>query len=522
MKTLFVTVILLLVFSNARSQAGTLDSSFGNNGIVYCETQYDYEHAPLHSIMDAQGRILTVSRADNDSGFFLIRHLITGLRDTSFGSNGQVLVNAGHISYDAILFIQGDSSILVASTIQHLPDTNWNLSELSILRLLPDGSPDISFGNQGTTIIDFDQGEWVGGIAVQQDGKMIVSGRTGWSIWGGGNTDPVLIRLLANGMPDSSFGIAGTMVTALSPSFSNGGPVAILPDGKILQTVSGSTLALLRFESNGTPDTSFGNDGIHVDSIVPSPIGISDMALLEDHSFLTAGVEGDCFGGLCPYGALRKFIPNGFADAAFADQGLAAINGESFEGAALYSIKIQSDNKIIATGIKSHELLLARFTPEGIPDSAYAKEGISVIAEINDWGWKPVEVYLYPDDKVTVVGMVYNPYNQEIDSSKVFIARFHNVGDNTATNDPNANPHVVSVYPNPSNDYITFDLSKAALSHSEIFIYNSGGILLKRVSALYSAQLRIPVDEIGSDGMYFYTMRTNDQPFLAGKFIIQR
>jgi hypothetical protein len=81
---------------------------------------------------------------------------------------------------------------------------------------------------------------------------------------------------------------------------------------------------------------------------------------------------------------------------------------------------------------------------------------------------------------------------------------------------------VFQVYPNPAGEFIIFDLNSFATSQVEIFIYNTSGVLLKQITASHSTHLQIPVDDIGSDGMYFYTVRTSDKQFFAGKFIIQR
>lgn len=81
---------------------------------------------------------------------------------------------------------------------------------------------------------------------------------------------------------------------------------------------------------------------------------------------------------------------------------------------------------------------------------------------------------------------------------------------------------VLKCYPNPANECIFFYLSNVTTKEATLFIYNSSGILLKKFSAIKSFQLQIPVDDIGSDGMYFYVVRTNDQQFAAGEFIIQR
>jgi hypothetical protein len=66
-------------------QAGTMDTTFGNNGVNYCETNFGNDpYSSIVSIMDSQDRILTLSSTDNDSCFFLVRHLMNGKIDKNF------------------------------------------------------------------------------------------------------------------------------------------------------------------------------------------------------------------------------------------------------------------------------------------------------------------------------------------------------------------------------------------------------------------------------------------------------
>lgn len=78
------------------------------------------------------------------------------------------------------------------------------------------------------------------------------------------------------------------------------------------------------------------------------------------------------------------------------------------------------------------------------------------------------------------------------------------------------------VFPNPAGQIITFDFGNGVMPDAEISIYNITGVLLKRFDISNTRQLQIPVNDIGSDGMYFFKVRTSDQQFFAGKFIIQR
>ena len=81
---------------------------------------------------------------------------------------------------------------------------------------------------------------------------------------------------------------------------------------------------------------------------------------------------------------------------------------------------------------------------------------------------------------------------------------------------------LISVFPNPTSDFLIFYLGNFTASQCEISIYNSTGQLLRHFSSFYSNQRQIPVDEIGSDGMYFYTVKLADKKIFAGKFLIQR
>lgn len=77
------------------------------------------------------------------------------------------------------------------------------------------------------------------------------------------------------------------------------------------------------------------------------------------------------------------------------------------------------------------------------------------------------------------------------------------------------------IYPNPAADFVVFDFSQMPSVSSDLFIYNSTGKLLRH-QLISGSYLQIDVDDIGSDGIYFYTVIQSGQEFNAGKFVIQR
>jgi len=94
----------------------------------------------------------------------------------------------------------------------------------------------------------------------------------------------------------------------------------------------------------------------------------------------------------------------------------------------------------------------------------------------------------------------------------------------------------ISVFPNPSSDFITFDLSNFPNEKFTLTIYNSNGQQVSHYSNLHSSQLstvsfgKIPVSQLGADGLYFYTMSFDAQnssrfsigKMFAGKLLVRR
>ncbi|MFM7739828.1 MAG: delta-60 repeat domain-containing protein, partial [Planctomycetota bacterium] len=97
----------------------------------------------------------------------------------------------------------------------------------------------------------------------------------GWA-HNGSNDDFALVRYNADGSLDTSFGTAGKVTTPVGTSNDQGYSVTIQPDGKIVlagSTHNGSNwdFALVRYNADGSLDTSFGTGGM-----VTTPIGTND------------------------------------------------------------------------------------------------------------------------------------------------------------------------------------------------------------------------------------------------------
>ena len=214
----------------------------------------------------------------------------------------------------------------------------------STFALAQAGSLDSTFGTGGIFTTNYTSPDATMDIAVaiQSDGKIVVGG----SNPGGA----VLMRLNTNGTLDSSFGTGGIV----NNTFGALGPVmavTVQPDGKILAYASGfGGGSVGRFNSDGSVDTTFGNDGFAVSKSLGSGPGVlSVMALQADGKILVTGA-----------GLIGRYTSTGQLDSSFGSggSGIAALNST-----VATAIAVQSDGKIIVT------------TGTGAPTELFASPG---------------------------------------------------------------------------------------------------------------------------------------------------
>lgn len=256
------------------------------------------------------------------------------------------------------------------------------VSSAADLRLA--GNLDPSFGNGGVvtrtpagTAVPTSEG-----IAVQPDRKIVVV------------TSGSVVRYLSDGSLDSSFGAGGYVATAFDAA-----AVALQPDGKIVVAgamsdgsgIDGSEFAVARYNADGSPDPSFGTDGITTTIFpsggyeVPAEASENALAILHDGEIVAAGsvswftsdiVEPSNF-------ALVEYKPDGSLDPTFGDAGI--VETEFAGQDTLSGIVVEPDDKIVATGTGGYNghgsyvdgFALARYKPDGSLDRSTTTPDLS-------------------------------------------------------------------------------------------------------------------------------------------------
>ncbi|HYV92822.1 MAG TPA: T9SS type A sorting domain-containing protein [Chitinophagales bacterium] len=321
---------------------GSLDSSFGTNGIVTTPASQTFTSSV---VIQPNGKIITSS--GNEFGWILIRYEINGKIDSSFGTNGEFIL--GGATYVTSIALQQDSKIIMAGTYSMgvWPHSYY----ISLARCDSNGIVDTSFQSGTGTFDGYNAGAF--SIALQPDGKIITAGKTDSNML----YTPCfgIARFNNNGTPDNSFGINGHVTTAIG-TFAEAFSVAIQPDGKIVAVGPSrdsvlnftESFTIVRYNSNGSLDNSFNGNGIVITSIGTAS-DANAVAIQTDGKIVVSGSSSQTI-------ALVRYNSNGSLDNSFGINGIVT-NGVSTGRA----IEIQPDGKILTGGGSSSGFTLIRY-----------------------------------------------------------------------------------------------------------------------------------------------------------------
>jgi len=469
--SIFLFTTVLFFSSLTIAQPGTLDSGFGKNGVVITNFQEGRSRA-LSVALQEDGKIITAggvgNYGNNRIDFALVRYLPNGKLDNSFGINGKVITDLGH----SRTLVEEFVSVVIQQDGKIVAGGNSD-SGYVLIRYKKNGIIDSSFGYNGIVVIGVGHQ-----IALQPDDKIVMTF---------GNTSGKFPtkRYKKNGTPDSSFGKDGIVYTDLGVyNLDYPGLLATQPDGKIVvggvavNEVAGAA-CLVRYRNNGDLDSSFGINGKTLVKLEMSFYAHA-LALLPDGRIALTGysITGNNFDF-----ATIRFKKNGNVDSSFgtngwimsdfgyADQGGADIGESSIS---------QPDGKILVAGEaglgqSDNYFGLVRYTKNGKPDNSFGIEG----KVISIWGYA-ISIALQKDGKMIVAG--YTPdfkfavvrYNGGSTNS---FSKNNFLSDNSANRSSN-----IYLSPNPVKDILHIENLTSTVSKTISVFDNSGKVLLKAIT----------------------------------------
>jgi uncharacterized delta-60 repeat protein len=375
------------------TSAGKIDGSFGQNGIVVTSLGSSSNVTSL--ALQSDNKILAAGNFNNGTSYFAVaRYKTTGVLDTSFNRNGVVTASPGTSA--AATSVAISSGRIIEGGYSY---NQSGIAQFNILQLTASGAIDSTFGTFGWAYGNFGTPyQALTSMQIAANGRILTGGYAEPS---GGNAQFALAKFLPNGIPDSSFGKYGQVLTALTDTTqdyatclslqSNG---EILLGGYSAPPTTATNFGLVRYESNGALDNSFAMNGLLISTYPNQTIYYSDILLQPDGKLVVFG-GADLAYNFSP-DSLWRYGAQGALDHSYGQNGRAPVN---FLG---FYTGMQSDGKLVMAG-GSDSIQVVRYLENGSMDQTYGNGGmVSLDFLTGDQEW-PASIAVQPDGK-SVVG----------------------------------------------------------------------------------------------------------------------
>ncbi len=424
----------------ASTASGSLDTCFGAGGKVTTNLNNTSSKFANDVMIQPDGKLVVAVYENPPSGnkqdFLVLRYDTAGLLDPTFGSGGVARIsftNSGS-ELPSALAIQSDGKIIVAG---YAPLKSY--SAFAVARLNPNGSLDTLFGNSGKVLFSFQNNVTasVQSVTIQANGYIVVAGRS--------NAEFALARFRPNGTFDTGFNGTGkvTVSTANSADTLVGGAYAVTIQ-KV--TVSGVVqeklvaagirpklagvdrdMAVLRFNPNGSLDSSFGSGGKvftdfsgYSDQAKAVAIDANNNIVVAGHTLTGSTTDSIRF-------ALVRYTENGALDASFGSGGKVTAGPIGYRSFVYgRGLAIQADGRIAVSGIVETtdfsyaDFGVARFNSDGSPDSSFGPDGTGFVVTdfygAKDYAWGGLA--MQADGRIVVVGGTGAAGSQDIELAR--------------------------------------------------------------------------------------------------------
>lgn len=391
--------LFILVFPFILHAESFLDSSFGKDGISTFSLSAGVDRGEIVATLpDGKILVTAVTNLQSNSNIALLRINANGLLDETFGKKGKTVFDSGGKDGVFGLVVQSDSKIVLGG----FSEKNGNRNFL-LIRFLPDGNLDKSFGTEGITVLDFGGSDEIHYLALGKNDAIIGVGFSEQKE----KSDLIIARFLSDGKVDPSFGDNGVIQENFS-DHTKGFGLALDSNNKIVAT--GSTRKngaekdcfVARFLESGKKDEAFGKNGfVPVSFSQDKEDECAAVTVQKDRKILAAGFARKTEQDL-DY-AITRLNTDGSLDMTFGDPLKAGYQNpfgkfiidfkKGFDIA--HAISVDHSGRIYVSGetqldpsfplVNSLRYSILRLTPEGRQDNSFGENGLLII----DTGQKP-------------------------------------------------------------------------------------------------------------------------------------
>ncbi len=275
------------------------------------------------------------------------------------------------------------------------------------------GDLDITLSGDGIQTTAIGSGEqYAYSVAIQLDGKILVTGHSRNE----SNYIMATVRYNSDGTLDNTFGEDGIVATDIGSGSDRGNSITVQLDGKII--VAGTShngqndhFAIARYNNDGTLDNTFSLDGIQTTDVGTGGAYGYAVAIQPDGKIV---MTGRCYGGLNWDFPIVRFNSNGTLDNNFSGNGIQITDlGNDDYG---NSIAIQPDGKMIVAGHSfngvNYDFALMRCNSDGTIDNTFSEDGKQTTDLGSDDYGNSIAIQL--DGKIVLAGYSNNGSNLDI------------------------------------------------------------------------------------------------------------
>ncbi|NOQ71830.1 MAG: T9SS type A sorting domain-containing protein [Crocinitomix sp.] len=521
-----ITLFLFIFQLNSLAQDGALDLTFGTDGIVLTDIGVIDEVRTLARQDD--GKLVTggFTGTIGAYSFLLIRYNEDGSLDETFGVDGVTTTSLGlgEASCNSIR-IQEDGKIIVVGVYLLAEE---GPSDIAMARYNSDGTLDVSFGTDGIVITNSEDSEvWDGGmrVEIQADGKLLVMAFNYED-----DLEFLLLRYNTDGTLDDTFGDEGIVAPIIGSYSDESEGLNILFDGDenilVVSSAFGMgeshvNFSIVKYDSDGDLDLTFGTDGQVLTNIMVTD-GISSNDYGSDIAFQSDGklvVGGMIYDEEGAF-AVARYSAAGTLDESFGTDGVVFTEMPAWTECT--SMLIQSNDKIILLGHAAFEEYNEEFVMARYTANGVLDPTFGVDGLVKtDLSPSPdyaEDFLIINNEKILVTGTEGGDFGVH---SRVALAQYL-IDYELSTVEYDVSEQNMAIYPNPFNDFTTVHFDEVLTGNNTIVMYDLLGQQVYRTENITGNELQIDRAQLQA-GLYLLTFKEMDttEKVFVSKLIVE-
>jgi uncharacterized delta-60 repeat protein len=393
------TPLTYLDTSTLSTTSGSRDTCFAAGGKrVFLGLGNSNSPAGQQLVRQADGKlvVLGIVEVGVQTDFSVVRYNPDGSLDTTFGTNGQVITDfAGANDSARAIALDNNQKIIVVGMVN---------SQFAVARYTSNGVLDTTFDTDGKVTTTIGSGAAALAVAVDSTNKIVAVGSS--------SLGSTIAKYNIDGSLDTGFDGDGILTTGSGAILDTAASVLIDGSNKIVvgnyPTASPApTFSIMKFNSDGTPDTSFNGTGFVMSPVISIAMQFDSLGRI-----IVVGADNQDF-------AVARYTASGVLDTTFDVDGKTTIDfaGLNDRGA---TVAIDSSNRIllggtINIGTSTQKSGIARLNIDGTLDTSFASSGLLTEAnvttvasgnDINTGAWSSTSILTTPTNKIIVTGFI--------------------------------------------------------------------------------------------------------------------